>query len=160
MPSAAHERGPSENGCRDHRLGDVLITSCQIRARLKALATQIRHDYRRKRLALVVVLKGSIFFAVDLVRLLQLPMHIDFVSASSYPDAAYPTIALQFADHTQTDFQDRHVLIVDDILDTGSTLARVITEMQARRPRSIRTCVLLNKRVARTVVTVLECQAK
>ncbi|NLH73253.1 MAG: hypoxanthine phosphoribosyltransferase [Verrucomicrobia bacterium] len=123
---------------------EVLITETQLRRRVAELARAITRDYVGKDLVVVAVLTGTVMFLADLLRHLQLPLRLDFVGVSSYREGTKPGRLI----HTKTlrvDIKDRDVLLVDDILDTGNTLAVVQDQLRRLRPRSLRTCVLLDK---------------
>jgi hypoxanthine phosphoribosyltransferase len=125
-------------------LREVLITETQLRRRVAELARAIMRDYVGKDLVVVAVLTGTVMFLADLLRHLQLPLRLDFVGVSSYREGTKRGRLI----HTKTlriDIKDRDVLLVDDILDTGNTLAAVQDQLRRLRPRSLRTCVLLDK---------------
>jgi hypoxanthine phosphoribosyltransferase len=127
----------------------VLITRAQLEARVRQLARRIEHDYRGRDLVLVPLLTGTVLFLADLVRHLALPLRLDFMGVSSY-GAGTASGELRFTKELRIEVRGRHVLLVDDILDTGRTLRRVTERLRALKPRSIRTCVLLDKRARRT----------
>jgi hypoxanthine phosphoribosyltransferase len=97
------------------------------------------------RLVLAITLRGAAVFAADLARAINLPVELDFISASSYGDSASSTGSVRFLKDLETDISDRHVLIVEDILDSGLTLAALVESLQVRRPASLRVCALLDK---------------
>lgn len=121
-----------------------------ILARLDVLAAQIRQDYEGKDLTVVAVLNGSLIFAADLLRRIPLPLKLDCLSVASYHGGTESTGVVTFDQLSLPDIDGRHVLIVDDILDTGRTLhairQKLVTETQ---PLSVRICVLLRKQVVR-----------
>jgi len=127
-----------------------IITGDRIAERVAELATRIRSDYEGKDFTIVAVMKGAIFFLVDLLRRIDLPARLDVVHVSSYAGAE-SSGAVEVLSGITLDIRNRDVLIVDDILDTGLTLRRVIDEVNDRNPRSLKTCVLLSKRRRREV---------
>ncbi len=125
-------------------LGEVLITAAQIRRRLPELARAITRDYVGKELLIVPLLTGTIMFLADLLRHLTVPLKLDFLGVSSYREGT-ESRALVFTKELRLEVRDRHVLVVDDILDTGRTLALVRSKLSQLQPASLRTCVLLDK---------------
>ncbi len=117
-----------------------------ILSRLDELASQITHDYEGKELTVVAVLNGSIFFMADLLRRMQLPLRLDCLSVSSYHGGTASTGVVTFDQTSLPEVSGRHVLILDDILDTGHTLHAIRARMLAEsNPASLRICVLLRK---------------
>ena len=127
----------------------MLFTEEQIARRVKSLARQIERDYRGREMVVVSLLNGTVLFLADLIRHLNLPLRLDFIGVSSY-GAGTESGNLVFTKELRLDMRDRDVLLVDDILDTGKTLSRVIPKLQVLKPRRIRTCVLLDKPSRRT----------
>ncbi len=126
----------------------ILLDSATIEQRVQELADQISADYhgvRNEELILVGVLKGSFIFMADLTRRLTIPHRVDFIALSTYAEGAETTGAVRLIMDTRADLSGRHILIVEDILDTGYTLHYLQRIFQARQPASLRTCVLLNK---------------
>lgn len=118
--------------------------------RLDELAAEITRDYQGRDLTVLAILNGSIFFLADLLRRIQLPLRFDCLSVSSYHGGTESSGAVTFDQTSLPDLDARHVLIVDDILDTGQTLDAIIERLKAEAsPASIRTCVLLQKRKTR-----------
>src|SRR5258705_1316984 len=127
----------------------VLITDEQLARRIKILAREIERDFRGREMVVVSLLSGTVMFLADLIRHLNLPLRLDFIGVSSY-GAGTESGELVFTKELRLDVCGRDVLLVDDILDTGKTLYRVLGKLQALKPRRIRTCVLLNKAARRT----------
>ncbi len=118
--------------------------------RLDELAAQITADYEGRDLTVLAILNGSIFFMADLLRRIQLPLHLACLSASSYHGGTESSGTVTFDLGSLPDLDGRHVLILDDILDTGLTLRAISGRLSAgTRPASIKICVLLQKRKAR-----------
>ncbi len=129
-----------------------LISEADILARVDELAAEISSDYNDKGgVVLVGVLKGSFIFLADLSRRMTIPRTIEFIAVSSYGDTSVSTGAVRLVMDVRGSIEDRHVLVVEDIVDTGSTLSYLIGVLESHRPASIRTCALLYKAEAVTV---------
>jgi len=122
----------------------VLITERQIARRIRKMSCQIEHDFRGREMVVVSLLNGTVMFLADLIRYLSLPLRLDFIGVSSY-GAGTTSGELIFTKELRLDVRGRDVLLVDDILDTGRTMKRVIGKLRGLRPRRLRTCVLLDK---------------
>ena len=131
-----------------NELKKVLITEGQIARRIKTLSTEIERDFSGRELVIVAVLNGTILFLADLIRCLSLPLRLDFVGVSSY-GLGTESGELVFTKELRLDVRGRDVLLVDDILDTGRTLHRVLGKVRQLKPRRIKTCVLLEKAARR-----------
>ena len=127
----------------------ILITEEQIARRVKSLAREIERDFRGRELVVVALLNGTVLFLADLIRHLDLPLRLDFIGVSSY-GAGTESGDLVFTKELRLDVRGRDVLLVDDILDTGKTLTRVIPKLSVLKPGRIKTCVLLDKPSRRT----------
>ncbi len=124
----------------------VLISEADIEKRVAELAEQVSSDYRNKGdLVLVGVLKGSFIFLADLSRRLTIPRTIEFIAVSSYGESSASTGAVRLVMDVRGNIENRHVLIIEDIVDTGHTLSYLIGVLESHRPASIRTCALLHK---------------
>lgn len=129
----------------------VLFHEQTILSRLDVLAGMITDEYRGKELTVVAVLNGSLIFMADLLRRVPLPLKLDCISISSYHGATESSGIVTFDQLSMPDVDGRHVLIVDDILDTGRTLQALCEKLRsAARPLSVRICILLRKKKART----------
>ncbi len=126
----------------------VLITEGEIARRIRAMSHDIARDYAGREMVIVSLLNGTVMFLADLIRNLSLPLRLDFIGVSSY-GAGTESGELVFTKELRLSVRGRDVLLVDDILDTGKTLYRVLGKLRALRPRRIRTCVLLNKAARR-----------
>lgn len=125
---------------------ETLISEQDIDARVAELAAQISSDYADKgELVLIGVLKGAFIFLADLSRLLTIPRHIEFIAVSSYEHGSVPSGAVRLVMDVRASIEGRHVLIVEDIVDTGHTLHYLINMLESRRPASVRACALLHK---------------
>lgn len=124
---------------------DVLFSEVQIQARIDELGEQITHDYVAKDLVLVSVLKGSCVFLADLMRAIDLSLTIDFMSVSSYKDGTKSTGDVEILKDLSNSIRGKDVLVVEDIVDTGLTLSRLIEILGSRGARSIRLASFLDK---------------
>ncbi len=122
----------------------ILITDAQLAKRIAALGRQIERDYVGRELVIVSLLNGTVMFLGDLIRHIGIPLRLDFIGVSSY-GAGTESGDLVFTKELRIDVRGRDVLLVDDILDTGKTVHRVLKKLRALKPRRIRTCVLLDK---------------
>ncbi|MYC67461.1 MAG: hypoxanthine phosphoribosyltransferase [Acidobacteriia bacterium] len=131
--------------------GPVLISKSEIAARVKSLAAEISRDYQGRRIKVGVVLAGAIVFAADLVRQISLDVEIFFIQASSYGDGTVSSGQVQVRRDQKVDLADAHVLVVDDILDTGHTARALLDNLRSERPATVRMATLLNKQSRRRV---------
>ncbi|NIN69946.1 MAG: hypoxanthine phosphoribosyltransferase [Anaerolineae bacterium] len=137
-------------------VGEVLITREQIREKTEELAREITADYEGRNPLLVCILKGGLMFLADLIRQIDLPAEIDFMAVSSYGDATESSGVVRILMDLETNIQGRHVLIVEDIIDTGRTLNYIIQNLRTRGPASIKICTLLNKPARRELAMPLD----
>jgi hypoxanthine phosphoribosyltransferase len=130
----------------DQDIAKILISAEEIQDKVRAMGEQIAHDYTpRGDLLLVGVLKGCMMFMVDLARAIQFPLAIDFIATSSYGQSTESSGVVRLLKDLDTDIADRHVLIVEDIIDSGLTLEYLRSQLVRRNPASLRVCALLNK---------------
>jgi hypoxanthine phosphoribosyltransferase len=122
----------------------ILITEDQIAERIRVMSREIQRDFAGREMAIVSLLNGTVMFLADLIRNLSLPLRLDFIGVSSYGSGT-ESGDLVFTKELRLDVSGRDVLLVDDILDTGRTLSRVLENLRSFKPRRIKTCVLLNK---------------
>ena len=130
-------------------LEKVLFDEPAIHRRLDDMAAQISNDYRDRELTVIAVLHGSLMFVADLLRRIPLPLKLDCLSVASYHGKAQSSGEVVFKQITLPDIEGRDILVLDDILDSGSTLAAVRETLKTARPHSIRICVLLSKKKQR-----------
>jgi hypoxanthine phosphoribosyltransferase len=129
----------------------VLIAQEQIQTRVRQLGAQISADYRAKGgLLLVGVLKGCAMFMMDLVREIDIPLSFDFIAVASYGESTESSGVVRMLKDLDTDLAGRNVLIIEDIIDSGLTLAYLRSQLLRRSPASLRICTLLNKPERRT----------
>jgi hypoxanthine phosphoribosyltransferase len=126
-------------------VSEVLISHQQIRERTEELGRQVTEDYRGKNPLLICILKGGLMFLADLMREIDLPLEIDFIAVSSYGDSTESSGVVRILMDLERNIQGRHVLIVEDIIDTGRTLSYIIGNLRTRGPASIKVCTLLDK---------------
>ena len=126
----------------------VLITEEQIARRVRQLTRQLQKDFAGRDVVIVSLLNGTVMFLADLVRHLSLPVRLDFIGVSSY-GAGTESGELVFTKQLRLDVRGRDVLVVDDILDTGRTLKRVLAVLREHKPRRVKVCVLLEKKARR-----------
>lgn len=122
----------------------ILISEAQIARRVRQLTRQIERDYQGRDFVIVSLLSGTVMFLADLIRHLNLPLRLDFIGVSSYRTGT-ESAELVFTKELRLDVRGRDVLVVDDILDTGRTLSRVLPKLRAFKPRLVKSCVLLDK---------------
>ncbi len=133
---------------KDYRefLEEVLIPEDRLQARIRELGAQISRDYEGQDLLLICILRGGVMFLTDLMRALTVPHTVDFMAVSSYGAGARQSRGhVRITLDLTTSIEGRNVLIVEDIIDSGHTIASVIDLLKARRPRSLRVCTLLDK---------------
>ncbi len=138
----------------DNMLADIdhwLLTREQIAARVRELGAQITRDYRGSELLMVGILKGAVVFFSDLIRCIDLPMALDFMAISSYGSATKSSGVVRILKDLDNAIEHRHVIIVEDIVDSGKTLAFLKDNLLARGAASLRICTLLDKPERRQV---------
>lgn len=133
----------------------VLIPAPRLQRRVGELAAAISADYRGRDFVLVALLNGTVMFLADLMRRLEFPLHLDLLGVSSYRGGT-ASGRLEFTRALKLSVAGRHVLVLDDILDTGNTLRAVTAELASRGAASVRTCVLLDKPSGRLGVMVAD----
>ncbi|HZV36957.1 MAG TPA: hypoxanthine phosphoribosyltransferase [Verrucomicrobiae bacterium] len=126
----------------------VLISESQIARRIRELSVEIARDFSGREMVVVSLLNGTVMFLADLIRHLSVPLRLDFIGVSSY-GLGTESGDLVFTKELRLDVRGRDVLLVDDILDTGKTLCKVMSKLRALKPRRIKTCVLLDKAARR-----------
>ena len=128
----------------------VLLSEEQIQTRLTELAAQLDKDYKGKELVVITILKGAMFFTVDLIRKMKTPIVLDTIHAHSYVGTE-TSGSISILDDTSTNITDKHVLIVEDIIDTGLTMNKIRDHILAKSPASLKIAVLADKPIRRTV---------
>ena len=131
-------------------IGEVLISETQIKNKVSALAQKLAVDYKHNNLTIIGVLNGSLVFLSDLIRHIPFPVKIDTIRANTYAGAStFPKAETEIIHNIDINVKGEHVLIVDDILDTGKTLSQIVRMIAKHSPLSIKVCVLLNKTARR-----------
>jgi len=123
----------------------VLLDADAIQERVKEVGKEIDKHYKDREVIIITLLDGAIVFAADLIRNLAIPLRLDCLRVSSYGNSTNPETAPRILSSLKSDVYDKHVLIVDDILDTGNTLESVTKEVLSKKPASVHTCVFLDK---------------
>jgi hypoxanthine phosphoribosyltransferase len=124
---------------------EVLITSDQIEAKVREIGARITEDYKGEKPLLVGVLRGAVVIMSDLMRNIDLQCELDFMDISSYGSGSSSSGVVRILKDLEEDITDRHVLIVEDIIDTGLTLSYLMRSLHARKPASLEVCALLSK---------------
>ncbi len=132
-------------------IGPILLSADTIEQRVRELAARISADYRCQTVTLVCVLRGAVFFLVDLLRHLDLDARVDFIAISSYGDGADSTGVVRITKDLDDSIEGRAVLVIEDIVDTGLTLQYLLENLATRSPASLRVCALLDKPARRRV---------
>ena len=126
----------------------IAFDEATIAKRVRELGREISAAYPDGELLVLGLLKGSFVFLADLVREIQRPLHVDFLIASSYGDATVSSGTVKLVYDPETELSGKHIILVEDIVDSGRTLQRLVTLLNERSPRSIAICALLNKNIA------------
>ena len=129
----------------DNDIQEVLFSEEQLKNRVQEIARQITADYQGKEIMLISVLRGSFVFMADLCRAIDLPCTLDFMAVSSYGKGTKSSGQVQITKDLSEDISDRHIIVVEDILDSGNTLSYLLKILENRHPASIRLCTLLDK---------------
>jgi hypoxanthine phosphoribosyltransferase len=133
---------------------DLLISEEQIADKIAEVARLIDKDYLGKELVIVAVMKGAICLTADLIRCLDTPTSIEMIKASSYGQRGMSSGELLVSGLSELDLSSKHILLVDDIYDSGQTLSRLISQIEEKTPKTLKTLVLLSKKVKREVTYV------
>ena len=129
----------------DKDIQEVLFSQEQLARRVDEIAEEISRDYAGKEIMLVSVLRGSFIFMADLCRRIKVPCTVDFMAVSSYGAGTSSTGQVQITKDLSGDIAGKHLIVVEDILDSGNTLSYLLNVLEQRQPASIRLCTLLNK---------------
>jgi len=132
-------------------LENVLVSEQEIKERIKALGREISDFYDGEELTVIAIINGAILFTADLLREISCPVRLDCIRVSSYKNDVNPVVSPEVVDTIRLDLTGRHLLLIDDILDTGRTIHHVAEMMKTLEPASIRTCVLLEKKGRREI---------
>jgi len=129
----------------DPAIGEILVEPDALVDRVRELGEEVSRDYEGRDLLLVGVLKGAVFFLSDLMRHITAPCEVDFMAVASYGSSTDSSGVVRILKDLDAPIKDRHVLIVEDIIDSGLTLQYLIRNLNAREPASLRACALLTK---------------
>jgi len=136
-------------------LDRIIVSEEAIQNRITELGREIDQEYEKtapgETIAVIAIINGAIIFTADLIRKIRVGMELDCIRVSSYRSASSPEQEPEIIDRIRLNVEDRHVLLIDDILDTGATLSQVVSNIQLMNPCSIKTVVLLDKKARRTV---------
>ena len=138
---------------RDEAIGEILVQADDLQHRVRELGEEVSRDYAGKDLLLIGVLKGAVFFLSDLMRHIDVPCEVDFMAVASYGSATESSGVVRILKDLDTAIEGRHVLIVEDIVDSGLTLQYLMRTLEARGPASLEVCALLTKPERRQVET-------
>jgi hypoxanthine phosphoribosyltransferase len=139
-----------------HFKKELLFPRTIIQARVKELAVQISKDYSEREPVFLGVLKGAVFFLVDLMREMTIPLKIDFISAASYGSGMSSSGSVKLNKDFKVPIEDKHVILVEDIVDTGLTVAKVLKMLRDQGPVSIKLCALIDKLERRDMDIVID----
>lgn len=128
----------------------ILIEEKELQAKVAELGAKITEDYKDKDLLIVCVLKGAVIFVSDLIRKIELPLDIDFMAISSYGANTKSSGVVRILKDLNVSIEGKHVLIVEDIIDSGLTLAYLMENLKSRGPASVEICTILDKKERRT----------
>lgn len=123
----------------------IVINEKQIQQKLGELSKKLTHDFKNKDCTFIAILNGSLVFLADLIRLVPFPIRLDTIDAASYGDSTSPKGEPDIIRQFKIDIEDRHVLVIDDIIDTGNTLKKVLNDIREYKPKTLKSCVLLNR---------------
>lgn len=129
----------------EHPAGEILVQADDLQRRVRELGAQISEDYKGEELLLVCVLKGAVLFLADLMRQVEVPCEVDFMAVASYGDATESSGVVRILKDLDAAIEGRHVLIVEDIVDSGLTLEYLMRNLTNRGPASLEVCALLTK---------------
>src|SRR4051794_28092797 len=136
---------------RDASIGEILVQADDLQHRVRQLGAEISRDYADRDLLLIGVLKGAVFFLSDLMREIEVPCEVDFMAVASYGSATESSGVVRILKDLDTPIEGRHVLIVEDIVDSGLTLQYLRRSLEARDPATLEVCALLTKPDRRAV---------
>jgi hypoxanthine phosphoribosyltransferase len=137
-------------------IAEILIGAEELQAKVAELGQQISEDYRGRDPLLICLLRGAVVFLSDLIRVIDIPLEMDFMAISSYGDSTESSGVVRLVMDLKSNITGRNVLIVEDIVDSGRTLAYILDNLQTRRPADIKVCALLSKPSRREVQVELD----
>lgn len=140
-----------ESELTENKIEKTLFSREEISNKVKELGAEVGSYYQGKDLVVISLLRGSFIFAADLIRDMDMHLEVDFITTSSYGYSETTTGVVEIVHDLRTNIEGRDVLIVDDIIDTGYTLLKVIEHLKSKNPKSVKTCVMLDKPSRRKV---------
>ena len=143
--------GPLNSAAVSEEIGEILVQADELQHKIKQMGEEITRDYAGKNLLLIGVLKGAVLFLADLMRHLDVTCEIDFMAVSSYGSSTESSGVVRILKDLDAPLEGRHVLVVEDIVDSGLTLQYLLRTLEARGPASLAVCALLTKPSRRTV---------
>jgi hypoxanthine phosphoribosyltransferase len=135
----------------ERAVGEILIDEETLAARVAELGAEVSADYQGRDLLLIGVLKGAVFFMADLMRHLTVPCEVDFMAISSYGDSTDSSGIVRILKDLDINIEGRHVLVVEDIIDSGLTLSYLMRNLESREPATLEVCALLTKPARREI---------
>jgi hypoxanthine phosphoribosyltransferase len=152
-----HEtRGGGMNVSIEKDIAEILIGTEELQAKVAELGRQISEDYRGRNPLLICLLRGAVVFLSDLIRATDIPLEMDFMAISSYGDSTESSGVVRLMMDLKSNITGRNVLIVEDIVDTGRTLAYILDNLRTRRPADVKVCALLSKPSRREIEVELD----
>ena len=142
------------------RVKETLIGEAEVQEIVKGLADQIHRDYQGEEIVIICLLKGSVIFVSDLMRQLDLPMTLEVMKASSYGESTVSSGSVKIITDLDGDIKDKHVLVVEDIVDTGRTLSKTLKLLEFRKPASLKVCTFLDKPSRREIEIQIDYTGK
>lgn len=134
----------------------IFLTEAEIKEMVAEIGAKITRDYAGQEIVLVCVLKGSFMFTADLARAIDLPLTLDFIVASSYGNGTSTTGNVKILKDLDRDIEGKHVIVVEDIIDSGVTLNYLLHNLRSRRPASLKLCTLLSKPARRKIEVAVD----
>lgn len=126
-------------------IAKIVVDEGEIRKKLLELSKTLISDYAGKEWTIIAILNGSLVFLADLIRLIPFPIRLDTIDAATYGESTFPKTEPRINRQFKIDIEGKHVLVIDDIVDTGSTLKRVLDDIKKYKPRTLKSCVLLSR---------------
>jgi len=126
-------------------VGETLVAADALQARVRELAAEVSADYQGREPLVIGVLKGAVFFIADLLRLMTVPVELDFMAVSSYGSSTHSSGVVRILKDLDIPIAGRHVLVVEDVIDSGLTLSYLLKNLASREPASLEICTLLTK---------------
>lgn len=129
----------------------VMFSEEEVNARIAEIAAQINEEYKGEEIVAIGILRGGVYFCTELTKRITVPVILDFMEASSYGSGTDSSGQVQITKDLIEDIAGRHVIVVEDIIDTGRTLSKLLDNLRARKPKSLKLCTLLDKPERRVV---------